>query len=202
MQKTYRYLPKNRVTVVADVVGFITEYRPVYQRTLQVYRGIDNLLYFEVKNHDQKPISLAGYTPKLIAFDENNNQVLEKLGSVYDDVITKSTAVAESAPDANLEFSSVSGIEVGQTVTGLYLKSNTLVKDVDATGNLVTLNKSPSETIPLGTEITFQTHSKKGVFTVNITENELLEVETSSSKELKEAKSRFCCLKKLSLVDD
>ena len=54
MQKTYRYLAKNKVVVVANMSGFITEYRPVYQKNLNVYRGIDNLLYFEIKNHDQK----------------------------------------------------------------------------------------------------------------------------------------------------
>ena len=180
MQKTYRYLAKNQVTIVANLAGFITEYRPVYQKNLNVYRGIDNLLHFEVKNHDQKPVSLQGYTPKFMMFDENNNLVVEHDGTVLDDVLTKTTTSAESAADATLEFSSTSGVAVGQTVTGTYIKRNTLVKDVD--DNVVTLNKSSSEAVPAGTGITFQSSSKKGVFTVNITENDLLNLKQQYAK--------------------
>lgn len=180
MQKTYRYLAKNQVTIVANLAGFITEYRPVYQKNLNVYRGIDNLLHFEVKNHDQKPVSLQGYTPKFMMFDENNNLVVEHDGTVLDDVVTKTTTSAESAADATLEFSSTSGVAVGQTVTGTYIKRNTLVKDVD--DNVVTLNKSSSEAVPAGTGITFQSSSKKGVFTVNITENDLLNLKQQYAK--------------------
>jgi len=81
MQKTYIYLAKNKITIVADLDGAITEYRPVYQRTIQTYRGIDNLLHFDVKNHDQKNVSLTAYTPKFVAFDENKNLVIEHDGN-------------------------------------------------------------------------------------------------------------------------
>lgn len=176
MQKTSRYLANNKIIIVADLTGFITEYRPVYQRTLQVYRGIDNTLQFEVKNHDQKPVSLEGYTPKFVAYDENSSLVIEKEGTILDDVNVKATTVAESVPDYNLEFSSTSGIAVGQTVTGTYIKDNTLVTAV--TDNVVTINKLPSDTIPLGTSITFQTKSKRGVFSIVLTENDLLNIES------------------------
>lgn len=172
MQKTYRYLAKNKVTVLANTAGFVTEYRPVYQKNLQVYRGIDNLLHFEVKNHDQKPVDIVGYTPKVMIFDENNNLVVEHDGTVLDDEVTKATTVAESTPDFNLEFASTTGVVVGQTVTGTYIPRNTLVTDV--TDNVVTINKKPTDTIPLGTDITFQSKSKKGVFTITVTENDLL----------------------------
>lgn len=172
MQSTSRYLANNKVTIIANLDGLVTEYRPVYSRTLQVYKGIDNLLHFEAKNHDQKPISLAGYIPKFVAFDENDHMIIEREGTVIDDVITRTTVVAESSPDNNLEFASTSGIQVGQTVSGIYIKTNTLVTAVEA--NRVTLNKSPSESVPLGSEITFQTRNRRGVFTVNVTENDLL----------------------------
>ena len=81
MQKTYIYLAKNKITIVADVDGAVTEYRPVYQRTIQTYKGIDNLLHFDVKNHDQKNVSLTAYTPHFVAFDENKNLVIEKDGT-------------------------------------------------------------------------------------------------------------------------
>lgn len=88
MQLTPRYLVNNRTTIVANEAGFITEYRPVYQRNLIVYKGIDNTLEFRVLNADQKPIDLTQYLSSLIddveirfiAFDENMNQVLDYAG--------------------------------------------------------------------------------------------------------------------------
>lgn len=174
MQSTSRYLANNKVTVIANLDGLVTEYRPVYQKTLKVYRGIDNLLHFEVKNHDQKPISLAGYIPRFVAYDENKNLVIERDGTIIDDAITRTTVVAESAPDTTLEFSSTSGIAVGQTVSGIYIKDNTLVTAVES--NVVTLNKSPLESIPLGSEISFQTRARRGVFAVTVTENDLIDL--------------------------
>ena len=59
MQLTPRYLSTNKAIVIADLANNITEYRPVYQRNLQVYKGIDNVLTFEIQNPDQKPLSLS-----------------------------------------------------------------------------------------------------------------------------------------------
>lgn len=172
MQSTSRYLAKNKITILANLDGLVTEYRPVYSKTLQVYRGIDNLLHFEVKNHDQKPVSLIGYTPKFVAYDENDRMIIERDGTVIDDVVTRTTVAEETAASNNLEFSSTSGIQVGQTVSGIYIKPNTLVTAVES--NLVTFNKLSSGAIPLGSEITFQTNTRRGVFTVTVTENDLL----------------------------
>lgn len=85
MQLLPRYLVKNRINIIADVAGFITEYRPVYQRHLQVYKGIDNVIQFRLLNADQKPINTQGYTPKFRAFDENLNLIIEHDGVVLDD---------------------------------------------------------------------------------------------------------------------
>ena len=80
MQLIPRYLVSNRTIVVANEAGFVTEYRPVYSRQLQVYKGIDNVLEFKLLNADQKPIDLSGYTPKFRAFDENNSLIIEHDG--------------------------------------------------------------------------------------------------------------------------
>jgi hypothetical protein len=85
MQLTPRYLLSNRTNIVANVAGFITEYRPVYSRQLQVYKGIDNVLEFRLMNADQRPIDTTLYTPKFVAFDESNNLVIEKTGVILDD---------------------------------------------------------------------------------------------------------------------
>jgi len=82
MQLTPRYLVSNRTTIVTNEAGFITEYRPVYQRQLNVYRGIDNVLDFKVLNADQKPIDITNYTPKFQAFDSNERLVIEHDGTV------------------------------------------------------------------------------------------------------------------------
>jgi hypothetical protein len=74
---TSRYLVPNQTTIIANEAGFITEYRPVYQRNLTVYKGIDNVLEFRLKNGDQKPIDVAGKTPKFVAFDENKKLIIE-----------------------------------------------------------------------------------------------------------------------------
>ena len=73
MQLAHRYLVKSKTILVSSDTGFVTEYRPVYNRQLQVYKGIDNVLDFKLLNADQKPIDLSAYTPKFQAFDENNS---------------------------------------------------------------------------------------------------------------------------------
>ena len=82
MQLTPRYLVNNKTTIVTNDAGFITEYRPVYQKHINVYRGIDNVLDFKVLNADQKPINIANYTPKFQAFDENRLLVIEHDGEL------------------------------------------------------------------------------------------------------------------------
>ena len=91
MQLLSRYLVDNTTTLVADVAGFITEYRPVYNRELQVYKGIDNAIQFKLLNADQKGINVAtGYTIKFVAYDENDRMVIEKDCTVQDDGSTVS----------------------------------------------------------------------------------------------------------------
>lgn len=85
MQLIPRYLVKNKIDIIANVAGFIVEYRPVYKRQVQIYKGIDNIVEFRLLNADQKPINTQGYTPKFVAFDENKNLVVEHNGTVLDD---------------------------------------------------------------------------------------------------------------------
>jgi hypothetical protein len=85
MQLTPRYLVDNKTTIIANDAGFITEYRPVYQRHIKLYKGIDNVLQFKVLNHDQKPVLLTSYTPKIVVFDQNKQMVIEHDCTVTDD---------------------------------------------------------------------------------------------------------------------
>jgi len=78
--QTSRYLVSNRSNLLANDAGFITEYKPVYSRQLNVYKGIDNVLEFRLLNADQKPLDVDRYTPKFVAFDENKNMIIERDG--------------------------------------------------------------------------------------------------------------------------
>ena len=86
MQYVPRYLLNNRTSIIANDSGFITEYRPVYQNQLQIYKGIDNVLQFRLLNADQKGINLSvGYTVKFCAYDETDRLVIEKNATIQDD---------------------------------------------------------------------------------------------------------------------
>lgn len=80
MQLLPRYLVKNNITIIANDAGFATENRPVYQRNIKIYKGIDNTLTFRMLNADSKPIDVSNYTPKFIAYDENKRLVIEHDG--------------------------------------------------------------------------------------------------------------------------
>lgn len=84
MQLTSRYLVKNQTTLLADMAGFITEYRPVYNRQLNLYKGIDNVLDFRVLNADQKPVDIQSYIPVIMIFDESNTLVVQRDCTVQD----------------------------------------------------------------------------------------------------------------------
>ena len=85
MQLTPRYLVDNKTTIIVNDAGFITEYRPVYQRHIKIYKGIDNVLQFKVLNHDQKPVDITAKTTKFVVFDQNKTMVIERDATVTDD---------------------------------------------------------------------------------------------------------------------
>lgn len=83
MQLIPRYLYNNKMVLVSNLAGANTEFRQVYTRNIKLHRGINNTILFEIKNADQKPVSILNtYTPKFTMFDENKTQVLEKTGTV------------------------------------------------------------------------------------------------------------------------
>lgn len=90
MQLIPRYLVKNKINIISDDVGLMVEYRPVYQRTIRISRGIDNVIQFKILNADQKPVIITK-TPVFVAFDENQQQILEIQGTVLDDGSTRNT---------------------------------------------------------------------------------------------------------------
>ena len=77
MQLIPRYLVNNRIEVVSNDIGFITEYKPVYSRQIKIYKGIDNTVQFRFLNADQKPIDVSNETIKFVAYDETPKKVLD-----------------------------------------------------------------------------------------------------------------------------
>ena len=59
MQKISTYLYSNRVILLADLAAFHVEYTNVYQKTVKIYQGVDNVIEFDIKNADQKRIDLT-----------------------------------------------------------------------------------------------------------------------------------------------
>jgi hypothetical protein len=59
MHKISSYLYPNRINLLADLAGFTTEYTNVYQKTVKIYKGVDNVIELDVKNADQKRINIA-----------------------------------------------------------------------------------------------------------------------------------------------
>jgi hypothetical protein len=85
MQIVSRYLVINKTVLVVDDIGsgVVTEYRKLYEKNLKAWRGIDNTFAFEIKNGDQKPVSILGtYIPVFKAFDEYKQEVINVLGTV------------------------------------------------------------------------------------------------------------------------
>jgi hypothetical protein len=58
MQKVQSYLYPNRVIVIANLAGFNVENTVVYAKTVKIYKGVDNVIQFDIQNADQKRLDL------------------------------------------------------------------------------------------------------------------------------------------------
>lgn len=76
MQKISSYLYSNRISVVADLASYPVEWKPVYQRTIKIYKGMKNTVEFDIRNADQKRINISTYNIKCLIMDVNNQEVL------------------------------------------------------------------------------------------------------------------------------
>jgi len=79
MQKINAFIYQNRIEVLADIDPSITtRNRIVYARTVKIYRGMNNTVVFQLKNSDQKPINITGYSLTMsIVNDDDNTQFVE-----------------------------------------------------------------------------------------------------------------------------
>jgi hypothetical protein len=75
MQKISSYIYKNKIQVVSDTGYFSTEWRIVYQRTIKIYKGIDNVIEFDVKNGQQRRMDISHLVMKMVIMDELDQEV-------------------------------------------------------------------------------------------------------------------------------
>jgi hypothetical protein len=88
------YLYSNIVRVqIWDPTIFSPRNRVVYSRPITGYKGIDNPLQIVIKNQDQKPVNLTGYTVQLNIEDPVNETTAYTIAVSFTD-ITKGLATA------------------------------------------------------------------------------------------------------------
>jgi hypothetical protein len=58
----------------------------VYSRPITVYQGIDNPLQIVIKNQDQKPVNMTGYTVQLNIEDPVNETTAYSLAVTFTDI--------------------------------------------------------------------------------------------------------------------
>tara|TARA_R110000823_G_scaffold93747_5_gene205163 strand:+ start:2481 stop:3002 length:522 start_codon:yes stop_codon:yes gene_type:complete len=74
MQQVNSYLYDNTVNVLYDIDPSVEQRnRVVYTRTINIYKGIDNLVKIKVLNNDQKPVNVTGYTLTFNMIDDYVN---------------------------------------------------------------------------------------------------------------------------------
>lgn len=56
----------------------------MYQRTINIYKGIDNPLQFKLINADQKAVTINSYTPVFVAYDSKNNLIIEREATILE----------------------------------------------------------------------------------------------------------------------
>jgi hypothetical protein len=128
MQLVPRYLVKNKTVIITNDAGFVTEYKPVYSRQLNVYRGIDNTLEFKILNADQKPIDLTGKTINFVAFDENKNLSITRNGTNDSNIKGLVSVVINDSDTINLKDQ--------------YLSYNITIRDDTTTASTLTYSSS------------------------------------------------------------
>lgn len=76
MRKISSYLYPNRIELLANLAAFTVEYQNVYQRNVKIYKGIDNVVEFDIKNADQKRIDLMTLSNiKMHVMDATGNKL-------------------------------------------------------------------------------------------------------------------------------
>ena len=132
MQKIQSYLYPNRVILIADLAGFNVENTIVYQRATKIYRGVDNVLEFDIQNADQKRLDLIT-SPTLTNIQLN---VMDAGGKALPNSPYAVSPLGNTVASATL--ASVTAT-IGQATTTTITISNSDITGTFASGNHLTL---------------------------------------------------------------
>lgn len=91
MQYNIGYKLNNLLDVFIHTQGTVRRYEKVYERTIKLFKEVDNVFTLVVRNQDQKAQFVDGSTTVLQISDTANNLKLTKLGTVIDDGSSTST---------------------------------------------------------------------------------------------------------------
>ncbi len=75
MQKISSYLYSNAIQVNLDLDLLPTEWRIVYQRTVKIYKGYDNIIELDIKNAQQRRFDVSDKTLKCLVMDALGKEV-------------------------------------------------------------------------------------------------------------------------------
>ena len=75
MQKISSYLYSNRIPVNLDLTTSPLEWRIVYQRTVKIYKGYDNVIELDIKNAEQRRFNVSSLTLKCLIMDELGQEI-------------------------------------------------------------------------------------------------------------------------------
>ena len=87
MQTIKLYLVNQIAEVqIMDPAIFTVRNRTVYSRPIKVYQGIDNPVQVVVKNQDQKPVNLTGYSMQAQIQDPVNQVTINTYSVTFSDI--------------------------------------------------------------------------------------------------------------------
>lgn len=159
MQKVQSYLYPNRIILLADLAGFTVENKVPYTRTVKIYRGIDNVIEFDIQNSDQKRIDLTTLSNLKVNIMDMGGQALVSspysLTALNSATASNATVTATSGKQTTttitIPTSNISGTFLTScTVTGTSISGPVLVSgvtsDVDSATTTITVT-FPSQTV-------------------------------------------------------
>lgn len=125
------YLYSNIVEVqIWDPTIFSPRNRVVYSRPITVYQGIDNPLQIVIKNQDQKPVNMTGYTVQLNIEDPVNEVTAYSLAVNFTDItkgtgtVTVDTATVNSLDQRIYKLTLKKVLVSDNSETPLYIDDN------------------------------------------------------------------------------
>jgi hypothetical protein len=186
MQSLPVYLYPNSLDVILDLDPTVRGVNQVmYQRDLKIQKGIKNKVRIQFKNSDQKPVPIANASTFVFNMFDSASQelVLQKPLTILDDSVELNQSQDQGGASNTLLFGDVTGISVGQSVSGFGIGANSIVNTIAASTvtsstYIVTLNHSTTVAINSATALTFSTLNLRGAGELTINESDTIDLDS------------------------